>query len=86
MESLSQVQTLMTENMHMIGLGLLVAVLLSAAVWYWMSRSNTKNDMLVNQARVNATTTEPRNEQHLDVPSSASAPEPMMQNHEQESE
>ena len=85
MESLSHVQTLMTENMHMIGLGLLVAVLVSAAAWYWMSRGSAKSDVLVNQARVNATTTEPRAEP-VDLPTSASAPEPMMQNHEQENE
>ena len=86
MESLSQVQALVTENMYTIGLGLLVAVLVAAVAWYWMSRREAKSEVLVNQARVNATTTEPHTEQPLDIPISAGAPEPMMQTNQQESE
>lgn len=87
MESLSHLQTLVTENMYTIGLGLLVAILIAAVAWYWMSRrSGGKSDVLVNQARINATTTEPHMDEPLDVPVSAASPEPMAEGHEQESE
>ena len=84
MESLSQIQALVTENMHAVGLGLLVCVLLAGVAWYWMSRRHVKSDVLENKARVNAATLDSGSDSSvdpsvpMDVPSSAAGPEPHM--------
>jgi len=74
MEFLANAQALLSQNIYMIGIGLLVAVLLAGVAWYSMSRSSSssgsKNSVLVNQARIDEATT--------DVPSSASEAEPIM--------
>jgi hypothetical protein len=57
MDVLAQAQTLVVEHAFTIGIGLLVAVLIAAGVWFWMSRSSSKSSVLENQARVNETTT-----------------------------
>lgn len=57
MDVLAQAQTLVVEHAFTIGIGLLVAVLIAAGVWFWMSRSSSKSSVLENQARVNDTTT-----------------------------
>jgi hypothetical protein len=53
MEALVQAQNMVVEHAFTIGIGLLVATLLAAGVWYWMSRGSSKSNVLVNQARVN---------------------------------
>jgi hypothetical protein len=58
MDVLAQAQTLVVEHAFTIGIGLLVAVLIAAGVWFWMSRSSSKKSVLENQARVNETTTD----------------------------
>jgi len=63
MEVLAQAQSLMAEHAFTIGMGLLVAALIAAAVWFWMSRSSRKNPTLDNQARVNEATTSPEEQQ-----------------------
>lgn len=57
MDVLAQAQTLVVEHAFTIGIGLLVALLIAGAVWFWMSRSGSKNSVLENQARVNEATT-----------------------------
>ena len=57
MDVLAQAQTLVVEHAFTIGIGLLVAVLIAAGVWFWMSRSSSKSPVLENQARVNEATT-----------------------------
>lgn len=57
MDVLAQAQTLVVEHAFTIGIGLLVAALIAGAVWFWMSRSSSKNSVLENQARVNEATT-----------------------------
>lgn len=57
MDVLAQAQTLVVEHAFTIGIGLLVAVLIAAGVWFWMSRSSSKSPVLENQARVNEVTT-----------------------------
>jgi hypothetical protein len=54
---LQKVQALVMEHAFTIGIGLLVAVLIAAGVWFWMSRSGSKGSVLENQARVNEATT-----------------------------
>jgi len=72
MEVLSQVQSVVIEHAFTIGIGLLVAALVAAVIWYWMSSRVQKNSsVLENQARVN--------DAELDVPVSAQAPEPHSQ-------
>ena len=72
MESLLQVQNLVVEHAYIIGIGLLIAVVISGIAWYWISRGSAKNSVLENQARVNNVDLE----SHMsDVPSSALAPE-----------
>jgi len=66
MDVLAQFQTMLGDQMMVVMLGLLVAVILVGLVWYWMSRK-TQSDVLVNKARVNEATTvnsEPPQEQH----------------------
>ena len=58
MDVLAQAQTLVVEHAFTIGIGLLVAVLIAAGVWFWMSRS--KSSVLENQARVNEASTGPQ--------------------------
>jgi hypothetical protein len=57
MDVLAQAQTLVVEHAFTIGIGLLVALLIAGAVWFWMSRSGSKSSVLENQARVNEATT-----------------------------
>ena len=57
MDVLAQAQTLVVEHAFTIGIGLLVAVLIAAGVWFWMSRSSSKSSVLENQARVNEAST-----------------------------
>jgi hypothetical protein len=57
MDVLAQAQTLVVEHAFTIGIGLLVAVLIAAGVWFWMSRNGSKSSVLENQARVNEATT-----------------------------
>lgn len=72
MEVLSQVQSVVVEHAFTIGIGLLVAALVAAVIWYWMSSRVQKNSsVLENQARVN--------DAELDVPVSAQSPEPHSQ-------
>ena len=54
---LEQAQEFVTEHAFTIGVGLLVAVLIAAAIWFWMSRASQKSPVLENQARVNEATT-----------------------------
>ena len=88
MESLSQAQAFLTENVYMIGGVLVFATLLAVAAWFWMSRRNVKSDVLENHARVNETTTDAKltNVTPLDIPPSAGSPEPHMANNQEESE
>ena len=58
MDVLAQAQTLVVEHAFTIGIGLLVAALIAAAAWFWMSRSSSKSPVLENQARVNEATTD----------------------------
>lgn len=79
MEVLSQVQSIVVEHAFTIGIGLLVATVIAAITWYWMSsRSNGlhKSSVLENQARVNSADLEGS---AMDVPVSAQAPEPHSQ-------
>lgn len=62
MEVLAQAQALAVEHAFTIGVGLLVAVVLAAAVWFWMARSSSKSPVLENQARVNEASTSLSNE------------------------
>ena len=57
MDVLAQAQTLVVEHAFTIGIGLLVAALIAAAVWFWMSRNSSKSPVLENQARMNEATT-----------------------------
>ncbi len=59
MDVLAQAQSLVVEHAFTIGIGLLAAVLIAAALWFWMSRSGTKSPVLDNQARVNEANTMP---------------------------
>lgn len=52
MEALTHVQSLMLEHAFTIGVGLLVATVIAGIVWYWMSRSSVKSDVLENKARL----------------------------------
>ena len=72
MEVLSQVQNVAVAHAFTIGIGLLVAVVIAAVAWYWMSSGSKKDTVLENQARVNTA--------ELDaIPTSAQAPEPHSQ-------
>jgi len=57
MSVLEQAQEFVSEHAFTIGVGLLVAVLIAAAAWFWMSRTSQKSPVLENQARVNEATT-----------------------------
>jgi hypothetical protein len=57
MDVLAQAQALVVEHAFTIGIGLLVALLIAAGVWFWMSRNGSKSPVLENQARVNEATT-----------------------------
>lgn len=69
MEFVEKAQVLLVENALYLGVGLFVAVLLTAAVWYYMSRGSSSSNVLVNQARMNMVNT--------DVPSDANQPDPV---------
>ena len=71
MEFLEKAQTLLVQNALYVGVGLLVAVLLAATVWFYMGRNSAASgskDTLMNQARMNMVTT--------DMPAGASHPDP----------
>ncbi len=57
MSVLEQAQEFVSEHAFTIGVGFLVAVLIAAAAWFWISRSSSKSPVLENQARVNEATT-----------------------------
>ena len=71
MEFVEKAQTLLVENAMYVGIGLFVAVLIAAGVWFYMSRgssSSSPKNTLMNQARMNTTTT--------DVPAQSSEVDP----------
>ena len=70
MEFVEKAQVLLVENALYVGIGLFVAVLLAAVMWYYMSRgsSGSGSGVLANQARMNMVST--------DVPSEANQPDP----------
>ena len=72
MEFVEKAQVLLVENALYVGVGLFVAVLLAAVMWYYMSRgssgSGSGSGVLANQARMNMVNT--------DVPSEANQPDP----------
>ncbi len=70
MEFVEKAQVLLVENALYVGVGLFVAVLLAAVMWYYMSRgsSGSGSSVLANQARMNMVNT--------DVPSEANQPDP----------
>jgi hypothetical protein len=74
MEFVEKAQVLLVENALYVGIGLFVAVLLAAVMWYYMSRgssgsgSGSGSSVLANQARMNMVNT--------DVPSEANQPDP----------
>jgi hypothetical protein len=59
MEVLAQAQSLLVEHAFTIGIGLLVAALLACVVWFSMSSTKLKSEVLENKARVNDASTEP---------------------------
>ena len=73
MEFVAQAKALFVEHSFKIGVGLLIAIVLAGFVWYGMARSSkgsgSGSNVLVNEARVNAATT--------DVPNDANQPDPM---------
>ena len=58
MEVLAKAQTLVVEHAFTIGICLLVLALLAGLVWFSISSSKTKSQVLENKARVNDTSTE----------------------------
>ena len=71
MEFVEKAQVLLVENALYVGVGLFVAVLLAAVMWYYMSRGSSGSggsSVLANQARMNMVNT--------DVPSEANQPDP----------
>lgn len=58
MEVLAQAQSLVVEHAFTIGIFLLVAALLAGLVWFSMSSSKLKSEVLENKARVNDASTE----------------------------
>jgi flagellar biosynthesis/type III secretory pathway M-ring protein FliF/YscJ len=77
MDVLAQFQTMLGDQMMVVMLGLLAAVIVVGLVWYWMSRK-TQSDVLVNKARVNEATTvnsEPPQEQQEQQVAPSPAPE-----------
>jgi hypothetical protein len=74
MEFITQAQTLLSQNIYMVGVGLLLAVLLAGVAWYSMSRpgsnSSSGKSVLENQARMDDATT--------DVPENAAQSQPLV--------
>ena len=58
MEVLAQAQSLVVEHGFTIGICLLIAALLAGLVWFSMSSTKSKNQVLENKARVNEGSTE----------------------------
>ena len=81
MEVLSQVQSIVVEHAFTLGIGLLVATVIAAIAWYWMSSRSgiQKSSVLENQARVNSADLEGN---AMDTPVSAQAPEPSQMEHD----
>ena len=75
MEVLSQVQSIIAEHAFTLGIGLLVATVIAAIAWYWMSRGS-KNTILENQARINTV--------EIDIPEAAAAAEPQMEQEQEQ--
>jgi capsular polysaccharide biosynthesis protein len=61
MEVLTQVQAIVMEHAFTIGIGLLITLIVSGIVWFYMLRSSpvSKENVLVNQARMNEATMNP---------------------------
>jgi flagellar biosynthesis/type III secretory pathway M-ring protein FliF/YscJ len=77
MDVLAQFQTMLGDQMMVVMLGLLAAVIVVGLVWYWMSRK-TQSEVLVNKARVNEATmvnSEPPQEQQEQQVAPSPAPE-----------
>jgi nitrogen fixation protein FixH len=77
MDVLAQFQTMLGDQMMVVMLGLLGAVIVVGLVWYWMSRK-TQSEVLVNKARVNEATmvnSEPPQEQQEQQVAPSPAPE-----------
>lgn len=77
MDVLAQFQTMLGDQMMVVMLGLLAAVIVVGLVWYWMSRK-TQSEALVNKARVNEATmvnSEPPQEQQEQQVAPSPAPE-----------
>ena len=77
MDVLAQFQTMLGDQMMVVMLGLLGAVIVVGLVWYWMSRK-TQSEVLVNKARVNEATmvnSEPPQEQQEQQVAPNSQPE-----------
>lgn len=62
MEVLAQAKSLVVEHAFTIGICLLIATLLAGLVWFSMSSSKSKSQVLENKARVNEASTEPSSE------------------------
>jgi hypothetical protein len=62
-EQLAQAKSFVEEHAFTLGIGLLLAAVIAAAVWFWMSRNGSGKAVLENSARVNDTTTSP--EDHM---------------------
>ena len=58
-QQLAQAKSFVEEHAFTLGVGLLLAAIIAAAVWFWMSRSGSNSNVLENQARVNDTSTAP---------------------------
>lgn len=58
-QQLAQAKSFVEEHAFTLGVSLLLAAVIAAAVWFWMSRSGSNSNVLENQARVNETSTAP---------------------------
>jgi uncharacterized membrane protein YqiK len=64
MDVLAQVQGIVMEHAFTIGIALLITLVVAGIAWFSMSRSSgsgSKGEVLVNQARVNGSTTDVSN-------------------------
>jgi hypothetical protein len=61
-QQLAQAKNFVEEHAFTLGLGLLLAAIIAAAVWFWMSRNGSGKSVLENNARVNDTTTAPEDQ------------------------
>ena len=80
MEVLGHIQSFVQEHAFTIGVGLLVASVIAAAVWFWMSRgSKGESKVLENQARVNEVYMDKEAMPPNSMDEAPMAPPPMMQ-------